>query len=302
MQQKTVSINRGLYLIRYDSAQDTRDPPRGRVFAEPGNDQHVVILSHPDAPDGVLSGPGSMAVVRSMQPAKLVIEVVPTRDNGSVAATIKVEALSQSIGAAGGASATAAAGAGAAPLPKASAVDLQDFKLVGHVAGVGDIAVRADEWLAGPTSPSRVEGFAIEWPGKPPGLEIGYAARIGGPKPVSTNMGNVGSFAGTKGRALPLVAANLELSGPLAPQFELIVETIFLGSPKQRQNGPRLAFSGPTGREPLVGLRVALGRLGQVEREVAPREEAHVPEDIPPPAPKPSSRVRVFRSSTRQRA
>lgn len=299
MQQKTVSINRGLYLIRYDSAQDTRDPPRGRVFAEPGNDHHVVILSHPDVADGVLSGPGSMAVVRSIQPAKLVIEVVPTRDNGSVAATIKVEALSQSTGAASTAAAATAASPSTAPL--ASAVDLQDFKLVGHVAGVGDIAVRADEWLAGPTSPSRVEGFAIEWPGKPPGLEIGYAARIGGPKPVSTNMGSIGSFAGTKGRALPLVGANLELSGPLAPQFELTVETIFLGSPKQRQSGPRLTFSGPTGREPLVGLRVALGRLGQVERELAPPEDARVPEDIPPPSPKPSSRVRVFRSSTRQR-
>ncbi len=243
-----------------------------------------------------------MAVVRSIQPAKLVIEVVPTRDNGSVAATIKVEALAQSTGAASTAVSAAAAGPSAAPLPKASALDLQDFKLVGHVAGVGDIAVRADEWLAGPTSPSRVEGFAIDWPGKPAGLEIGYAARIGGPKPVSTNMGSIGSFAGTKGRALPLVGANLELSGPLAPQFELIVETIFLGSPKQRQSGPRLTFSGPTGREPLVGLRVGLGRLGQVERGAAPPEDARVPEDIPPPSPKPSSRVRVFRSSTRQRA
>jgi hypothetical protein len=301
MQQKTVSINRGLYLIRYDSAQDTRNPPRARVFAEPGNEHQVVILSHPDVSDGVLSGPGSMAVIRSIQPTKLVIEVVPTRDNGSVAATIKVEALSQSAGAANTAAAAAAAGPGAAPLPKAP-LDLQDFKLVGHVAGVGDIAVRADEWLAGPTSPSRVEGFAIEWPGKPAGLEIGYAARIGGPKPVSTNMGSIGSFTGTKGRALPLVAANLELSGPLAPQFELVVETIFLGSPKQRQSGPRLTFSGPTGREPLVGLRIGLGRLGQVEQEVASPEAAPATEDIPAPPPKPSSRVRVFRSSTRQRA
>ena len=241
MQRKTVPINRGLFLVRYDSAPDAVDPPRARLFAEPGNEQHVAIISHPDASDGVLNGPGTMLVIRSTRPANLIVEIVPARDNGSLAATIKVEAVSQA--AAAGSVTSVMATVPTVDLPE---LDLQHFKLIAHVAGIGDVTARADEWIAGPAFPSRVEGFAIEWSERPSGIEIGYSARIGGPNPMSTSMADIGTFVGTKGRALPLVGVEFELSGQQAQDYQLLVEYLFLASPKMRQSGSRLMLSGPT--------------------------------------------------------
>jgi hypothetical protein len=227
-----------------------------------------------------------MAVVRSTRPTNLIVEIVPARENGSLAATIRLEAVSQSATVGTGAPVMATEPAG-----DVAKLDLQHFKLVAHVAGIGDVTARADEWIAGPSFPSRVEGFAIEWSEKPPGIEIGYSARIGGPNPMSTGTVNIGTFIGTKGRALPLVGAEFELSGLQAKDYQLSVEYLFLASPKVKQSGSRLTLSGPTGREPLVGLRVGLGRTRQAE-------------SVPPQttAPKRSSRVRVFRSSSRHGA
>ncbi len=295
MQHKSVPISRGLFLVRYEAAQDVFNPPRARVTPEPGSERFLIILSDPNSLDSVLGEPGTCLVVRASEPARLRVEVIPSRENGSVAATIKVEPLGQT---------TTAAAPQLPPRP----LDLHNFAVRGHVAGIGDLSVRAEEWIAGPTAPSRIEGFAINWPSKPADLEIAYAARIGGPNPTTTALGGMGTFAGTKGRALPLVGAVFELSGPAATNYQFIVEGIFLGSPRNFQSGTRVVLAGPTGREPLVGLRVGLEQAAAVP---VPKPTQQYAVTAPPtehaPATelassKPSSRVRVFRSPARQRA
>ena len=57
---------------------------------------------------------------------------------------------------------------------------------------------------------------------------------------------------------MPLTGVMLELSGPDASLYQFSFEALFLGSPVMRATGERVVLSGPTGREPLVGLRVAL--------------------------------------------
>ena len=56
--------------------------------------------------------------------------------------------------------------------------------------------------------------------------------------------------------ALPIVGLMLEVYGPGAGDFELDVEAIFLGAPIMRMRGQCVVLSGPTSREPLVGLKI----------------------------------------------
>jgi hypothetical protein len=88
---------------------------------------------------------------------------------------------------------------------------------------------------------------------------------------------------------LALVGVLIELSGAAASKYELAVDAVFLGSQATSAHGQKVVLSGPTGREPLVGLRL---RIEQVA-------EATQPKAAPMRATKPHSpgRVRVFRST-----
>ena len=136
--------------------------------------------------------------------------------------------------------------------------DLGNFCVLGHVTGMGDQLVNANEWLAGPSAPSRIEGLSIEWPNKPGDIDIRYAVKTAKPQTISGRAVGVGSFAGTRGKAMPIVGLMLEMSGPAAANLQFAVEAIFLGSPATRITGKRVVASGPTGREPLVGLRIGM--------------------------------------------
>ena len=101
----------------------------------------------------------------------------------------------------------------------------------------------------------------------------------------------VGDYAGTRGRALPIVGITLELSGAAATRFQLTAEAAFLSAPLQRSSGRELDMSGPTRREPLVGFRL------RVEEINIPLQPARRPVARPK---KPTGRVRVFRSRNAQ--
>ena len=101
----------------------------------------------------------------------------------------------------------------------------------------------------------------------------------------------LGNFAGTRGKAMPIVSLMLELSGPSAANFQLAVDAIFLGAPAARIIGKRVVASGPTGREPLVGLRVSLDRAKQATQPQAKASASN-------PA-RSAGRVRVFRSRSK---
>jgi hypothetical protein len=79
----------------------------------------------------------------------------------------------------------------------------------------------------------------------------------------------LGSFAGTRGKAMPIVGLMLEISGPSAGSLQFVVEAIFLGAATTRISGRRVVAAGPTGREPLVGLRVALEKVPAANRSQA---------------------------------
>jgi hypothetical protein len=280
-QRRTIDIDRGLFLVRYAAAEDEAHPPTVKVSSEPVSDKNISLVLHPDHKDAVLLQPDTCLVVRAMTQGKISVEVVPTQAGGSGAATVRVEKLTQ--------------GQLSTQLPQSRRgrdADLDGFRVLGHVASIGDVVVRANEWLAGPAAPSRIEGISIEWPQRPEDLDIQYSVKTGRPQAVSDRMVSLGSFAGTRGKAMPIVGVTVDLSGPASANFQFSVEAIFLGSPTMRFAGKRVVLSGPTGREPLVGLRVG---VEEASNGANPRPTRSSSGPV-----RQSNRVRVFRSHSKQ--
>ena len=250
--RKIVDIDRGLFLVRYSDAEDGERPPMVRVSVDGvGADDETVIILHPDARAAVLSGPGTALAVKAMAPARLLVEVTPQTAGGSTAATVKVEALNPGD--------TTTAGVEARePAAAADVPDLDDLRILAHIAGQGD--------------------------------DIRYAVKFARPQGALSQMTEIGKFAGTRGRALPVTGIVLELSGDQAVDYALSVEALFLGSPAMRSTGQRVMASGPTSREPLVGIRLNLEPVGRID---APRQP-------PEQKSKPSPKVRVFRARQKQ--
>jgi len=94
-QQQTVSIDRGLFLIRYAAAEDTTHPPVVRVFPDPTPNKEIGFLLHPDHRETVLWQPDSCLVARALAPGRLTVEVMASVDDGSAAATVRIEPLNQ---------------------------------------------------------------------------------------------------------------------------------------------------------------------------------------------------------------
>jgi hypothetical protein len=282
-QQKTVEITRGLFLIRYAAAEDEGRAPVVKVIPDPASEQNITFVLHPDHKEAVLWQPDTCLVVRAMTQGKLSIEVSPVQENGPVAATVRIEPLSQGQ---------------PTSMPAQSSrsvrrsVDWEDFRVLGHVASIGDVVVNAGDWLAGPSAPSRIEGISMAWPGKANDIEIRYSVKTARPQTGSERATALGSFAGTRGKALPIVGLTLEMSGPDAANVQFAVDALFLGSPLMRATGKLIVLSGPTGREPLVGLRVGLEHDGANARPQPSRPATE--------AVRPAGRVRVFRSRPRQ--
>jgi hypothetical protein len=240
------------------------------------------FIMHPDATEPILWEPNSGLMVRVKTPGTLQIQVQPMRPGGSQAAMVRIEPIQS----------------GRAPVavPPSANVGLhpnvatEGLKVLGHVAGRGDIVVGPNTWIAGPTAPSRVEGVALEWPEKPAGLDIRYAVQFANGQAGSGRMMSLGTYAGTRGRALPITGVVLEVSG--SEEFEFLAEAAFLNAPTLRAVGKRVVLSGPTSREPLVGIRIGVNRMAAAESIAAPTKPARKPVG--------SGRVRVFRSRSRQ--
>jgi hypothetical protein len=210
---------------------------------------------------------------------------VASRQNGSKAAAVKFDPLTQ------GTPISSAHG------ERDSLEHGTDMRLLGHVAGIGDVVVGTRDWLAGPTAPSRIEGIAVEWPQKPSGLDLRYAVKSAN-QPGTPKLVGLQSFAGTRQRALPITSVVLELSGPIASNYQLWAEALFLSSPILRAIGQRVVLSGPTSREPLVGLRIAIEST-----EISDEPDLSAP--VTAVVNKTSSlkgKVRVFRSRPKQGA
>lgn len=279
-QQKVVSLDRGLFFVSYKSADDLASPPHVTVVPTQGHERRMELIMHPDATEPTLWEPNSGLMVRVNTPGTLQIQVQPLRPGGSRAAMVRIEPIQ---------SGRAPLAAQGESVTMHANVAMEGLKILGHVAGRGDVVVAPNAWIAGPTAPSRIEGIALEWPEKPAGLDIRYAVQLPISQAGSGKMVSLGTYAGTRGRALPITGVVLEIGGR---GFEFVAEATFLNAPTLRAVGKRVVLSGPTSREPLVGIRIGVNRLAAPDNVVVPAKPSRKPVG--------SSRVRVFRSRARQ--
>ncbi|MCA1453661.1 hypothetical protein I6F35_10610 [Bradyrhizobium sp. BRP22] len=279
--QKVVSLDRGLFFVNYRSAEDSLSPPHVTVTPADGHEKRMEIILHPDATGPTLWEPNSGLVVRVNTPGTLQVQVQPMRVGGSQAAVVRIEPIQS------GRANVVATQSESRGLHANAATE--GLKVLGHVAGRGDVIVGANAWIAGPAAPSRVEGVALEWPEKPAGVDVRYAVQFANGQAGSGRMVPLGAYAGTRGRALPITGMVLEMSG--TDELEFVAEAGFLNAPTLRAVGKRVVLSGPTNREPLVGIRIGIERVAAAE---------HVAPPVRPRKPAGSGRVRVFRSRARQ--
>ena len=292
--KKIVGCAAGIILIRYVSAADTSRPPQVIIASEELETSDLEIILPPDADRPILWSPGGSLVVRAGRPGRLVVTIISVAPGGSTAADVQLVQLSEDP-------------LGCRPT---GPVDLSTVQVLGHLSGIGDVRVACNEWLGGPTAPKRIEGIALE--GLPNSVRLRYSARIGGPKPAATQMVDAGNFAGTRGRALPLVGVTLESPAPDASQYTIASNALFLGSPMVRASGQRVVLAGPTRREPLVGLQVSIAEVALPATDTAahwvgfepdgPVDDGDRPlaQSKPAAGAKSSGSTRVFRSRAPQ--
>src|SRR5271156_560361 len=132
-QQKPLNLPDGLFLIRYEGAEDTRHPPKVTLSVAPMSEAAVEFVLPPGIDDPVLWSPGASVVVRIARSSQLLVEVSASHPGGSVSARIQSVALSTDP-------------TGLAAASASGNVDASDLRLLGHVAGRGDVFVSAGEW------------------------------------------------------------------------------------------------------------------------------------------------------------
>jgi hypothetical protein len=271
-------VARGLYLLRYVSAPARRGWPTIAVNQHPVN-HDITLIAPPGGSDTHLNRPGDCMVLRADAPGSLTLVAEADSADTAIDAEIRLERI-------------VAADEQQPPARKAPAKarrvqpEPDSISILAHVARRGDVIVQPGEWICGPDLPLPIEGLEIRWPDCPDGVELTYSAVSG--RGAKRRPVVAGAFAGSRGRAAALTGLTLSLSGTAARDYELAGEALFLGAAINAQRGRELSFIGPSGGEPLVGLRLEIVR--------ATDKPASRALPATPAVKRPTGKVRVYRS------
>lgn len=310
-------VSRGLFVLRYVSSKGGLAAPEVMISHAPG--PRVDVISADNVPNPILRAPGDAVVIRAEQDASIVATVMPTRPGGSRDAQLVFERVSQ-----------AALPADTrdpwfAPVAQPQSVTaptvLTSPGIIAHVARRGDVSVAPGDWVCGPQLPMIIEGMQLNWANRPHDVDILMGCSINARARRTVAPSPTGVFVGTRGKAAPIIGLTLILTGPGADRYRLRAEALFLGAPVQIQDGQSLEFVGPSGLEPLVGLRLTIEGIGRDARTapwlVAPQTpdfggsdaplefgpkanpisgRANLPDIVPSVSAARSGRVRVFRA------
>jgi hypothetical protein len=292
-------LSAGLFVLRYVSSNDAGVAPAVRVSAPAGSG--VDVITHDYADFGLMAAPGEAVVVRASKPSHLTVNILPSAGSDNNHAHLVLERVS----------ATGMDGLSSSIVvmqqPALSDADAGDIEILAHVARRGDIVAQLGEWICGPDLPMSIEGLELIWRGRPSGLNISVSAtQLVRGRRQQFPAGVAGSFVGSRGKAVPLAGIVLALNGSMADRFELECEALFLGAQIVRRKGAVVDLSGPTGLEPLVGLKVQLWPVVMAPRPTAPMaERVHyagaAQQTVDPaggafPVAGASGRVRIFRT------
>lgn len=251
-------MTRGLFLLRYvasNAGNSTTNPaaaPSIKVSSHDAKD--VELITWPGAAPNELLAPGDGLILRVSRDTTIALEVIPSRAGGSVDAELHLEPVSRLAHGGFNRSNEVALSAGRAS-PR---IEVDGIEILAHVSRRGDVVIPAGDWICGPEYPMAIEGIEIRWPHRPRGLEITTSVSVSKNGLRNLPAAPTGIFAGTRGRATPITGIELSLTGERAGDFILRSDALFLGSAVQSKRGRSVSLSGPSGREPLVGLRLSI--------------------------------------------
>jgi len=276
-----LSVQPGLYALRYVSAVDAANWPVAEVLSADGSEGDITTISAPGAAPGGLEGPGACVVVVAHAPASLKVGVKRRGRSGSIDAVLRLEPLDVAERGAQAPSAATSAASAPQPIenlpPKAASPSLQIFA---HVARRGDVEALAGEWIAGPQAPAPIEGLQFR---ATESLGVEAQALLAGAR--WTPWTPPGAFLGTRGRALPIVGLRLRLVGARSLGAEIVAEAMFLGAAIVEKRGSEIELLGRYAADPLVGLKL---HMIFPLRQSRPAEKAAANST-------PETRVHVFR-------
>ncbi|WP_152044597.1 hypothetical protein [Aureimonas psammosilenae] len=272
-----LAVGRGLHTLtyRFDPAfaLALEAAPTVRVA---NASEGIFLVSAPGEAFGVLSAPGRGLVVVAEAEGTIELVLTAARAGGSLAADIDLTRVE-------------------APRPTlsreaSSRPELPDggveFLTRAHVSLRGDVSAGRGNWIGGPESPGRIEGLEIRvcGPGMPLEYQVATAGRTGG----WSSWFPAGSYAGSRGKAAPLIGLRVRLADGAAPGLVLKAEALFLGGVPVSRSGREVELVGPSPLDPLVGLRLDLASAADAASADHPGEVS--------PATR-TSRLRVFRRS-----
>lgn len=272
----TLRVERGLSALSYrgEPLALGAAPEVEVVAVSPG----ISLLGAPGERPGLLAAPGQVLVVVAEEPGAIDVVMRGTGVGGALPAGLDLKRM--------GAEADSAP-APALRLRPDLAEGGVEFLVRAHVSLRGDIAAPRGHWICGPDTPGRIEG--IEMRGVAADLPLEYQVASGGRGAGWSPWTPAGAYAGTRGRALPLIGLRVRLLPDAAPGLALRGDGVFLGSSVATRQGREIELVGPTPLDPLVGVRL--------DFVAAAEGAARAPMSTPVRQP---SRLRVFRRPARE--
>jgi hypothetical protein len=227
-----------------------------------GTTDGISILSAPGTEFGVLAEPGHGLVVFAERDGTMELVVSPSAPGGSLSAELmltRVEAPRPAL----------ARGAMQRPaLPDGAC----EFLVRAHVSLRGDVSGGRGSWIGGPDAPGRIEGLEVRGIGGELMLEyqVATAGRTGG---WSAWM-PAGAYAGSRGKAVPLIGLRLRLAPSAPAHLVLKAEALFLGASPIARTGREIELTGASPLDPLVGLKLDLAKGSKATEASAPAAHA----------------------------
>ena len=273
----TMIVGSGLYVLRYASAGADNDFPIVGVRPSANSDAGISLLPAPGRKGFDLASPGDCILVRAERPGALEVTVSAATKQGSLEAEVRLERI------------TSRPTEREAWNSGSERIATPDVRILSHVAKRGDAVCEQGEWIGGADHPACIEGIEVQWSNKPADVELHYTVTVDPQARRRLQEKVAGEYAGTRGKTMPLVGLTLALSGSRARDYELRADALFQGSAVLAKEGAEIALSGPTGREPLVGLRLTIVTARNVSDVAQPanRSDAVVMKQV--------GRVRVYR-------
>lgn len=231
----------------------------------------VQLVSAPGEPAGRLTLPGRVLVVSAEREGTIEVVLRGVRPGTASAATLELTRM--------GADAEPAVEARLRPDLAEGGVE---FLLRAHVSLRGDLAAPRGHWICGPDAPGRIEGLELRSIGSdlPVEIQVAVAGRSAG----WSSWTQPGAYAGTRGKALPVIGLRARLTPDAAPGLALCADGLFLGAAPVTRRGREIELVGPTPLDPLVGVRLDFASAADLDR---------LPGPVPPV--RQPSRLRVFR-------